>query len=159
MERIAAIRSIVPEASISTDIICGFCTETEEEFQDTISVIEAVKFELVYSYYYSERPGTLAAKKYQDDIPEDVKKRRLAEIVELHRKHSLERNREDIGKVFEVLLESISQKSDGHLFGRNSQNKGVVIPKGNLQVGQYVMVKITDCTSGTLIGEVINQHS
>lgn len=155
MGRIAAIRRIVPEATISTDIITGFCTETEEEHQDTISLMNEVRFEQAYLYYYSERPGTLAARKYTDDIPEGVKKRRLAEIVEVHRKCSWERNLEDIGKTYEVLIESVSAKSDEHLFGRNSQNKGVVIPRGNHQLGDYVTVKIVDCTSGTLIGEVV----
>lgn len=155
LERIAAIRRIVPEASISTDVICGFCTETEEEHQDTISLMKEVRFEQAYLYYYSERPGTLAAKKYTDDIPEEVKKRRLAEVVEVHRENSLERNKEDLGKMFEVLIESVSQKSDDKLFGRNSQNKGIVFPRENYQLGQYVNVKITDCTSATLIGEVV----
>ncbi len=154
-DRIAAIRRIVPEAAISTDIITGFCTETEEEHQDTISLMEAVRYEMAYMFAYSERPGTTAAKKYADDIPEEVKKRRLAEIVALHRKHSFERNQEDVGKTYEVLIESIAAKSDEQLFSRNSQNKGIVIPRGNLKVGDYAMVKVIDCTSGTLIGEVV----
>lgn len=154
MDRIAAIRRIVPEASISTDIITGFCTETEEEHQDTLNLINEVRFELAYLYYYSERPGTLAAKKYADDIPESVKKRRLQEAVEVYRKTSWSRNLEDVGKTFEVLIESVSAKSEEHFFGRNSQNKGVVIPRENYQLGQYVNVKITACTSGTLLGEV-----
>ncbi len=155
MSRIDAIRRIVPEAAISTDIIAGFCSETEEEHQDTISLMEAVRYEMAYMFVYNERPGTTAAKKFADDVPEEVKKRRLAEIVALHRKHSHERNKEDVGKTYEVLIESIASKSDDQLFGRNSQNKGIVFPKGNLKLGEYVQVKVVDCTSGTLIGEIV----
>jgi tRNA-2-methylthio-N6-dimethylallyladenosine synthase len=155
MGRIDAIRRIVPEAAISTDIIAGFCSETEEEHQDTISLMEAVRYEMAYMFVYNERPGTTAAKKFADDVPEEVKKRRLAEIVALHRKHSHERNKEDLGKTYEVLIESVASKSDDQLFGRNSQNKGIVFPKGNLKLGEYVQVKVVDCTSGTLIGEIV----
>lgn len=152
LNRIAAIRRIVPEAAISTDIIAGFCTETEEEHQDTLSLMEEVRYSLAYMFAYSERPGTVAAKKYKDDVPEEVKKRRLQEIVELHRIHSLESNQQDIGKTFEVLVEGTSRKSEDDLTGRNSQNKMVVFPKGNAQPGTYVNVKINSCTAGTLIG-------
>jgi tRNA-2-methylthio-N6-dimethylallyladenosine synthase len=155
LDRIASVRRIVPEAAISTDIIAGFCSETEEEHQDTLSLLDEVKFELAYMYMYNERPGTSAAKKYKDDVSDEVKKRRLAEIIELHRSHTLLRNKEDLGKTFEILLEGTSSKSDEHLYGRNSQNKVVIIPKGNLQAGQYVYAQIKDCTSGTLIGEVV----
>jgi tRNA-2-methylthio-N6-dimethylallyladenosine synthase len=155
MGRIDAIRRIVPEAAISTDIIAGFCSETEEEHQDTISLMEAVRYEMAYMFVYNERPGTTAAKKFADDVPEEVKKRRLAEIVALHRKHSHERNKEDVGKTYEVLIESVASKSNDQLFGRNSQNKGIVFPKGNLKLGEYVQVKVVDCTSGTLIGEIV----
>jgi tRNA-2-methylthio-N6-dimethylallyladenosine synthase len=155
MERIDAIRRIVPDAAISTDIIAGFCTETEEEHQDTLSMMEYVKYDMAYMFIYSERPGTVAAKKFEDDIPEEVKKRRLTEIINLQLKHALSRNTLDVGKVFEVLVEGTSQRSDDDLFGRNSQNKVIVFPKGNLKPGMYANVIVKSCTSGTLIGEVV----
>jgi len=155
IERIDAIRRILPEAEISTDIITGFCTETEEEHQDTISMMEYVKYSMAYMFIYSERPGTLAAKKYKDDIPEEVKQRRLQEIVALHRKHSLESNQADIGKTFEVLVEGVSQRNEHQLYGRNTQNKVIVFPKQDALLATYRMVKVVDCTSGTLIGELI----
>lgn len=155
MERIDAIRRIVPDAAISTDVIAGFCTETEEEHKDTLSMMEYVKYDMAYMFIYSERPGTLAAKKFKDDIPEDVKKRRLTEIVNLQQQHSLERNKQDVGKVFEVLVEGVSHRSDEHLFGRTSQNKVVVFPKGDLKPGMYVNTLVKECTSATLIGEVV----
>ncbi len=160
LDRIAAVRKIIPEATISTDVITGFCSETEEEHQDTISLMELVRFEMAYMYFYSERPGTVAAKKFEDDIPESVKKRRLEEVIAVLRRHSWERNQEDLGKTFEVLIENTSSKSENHFFGRNSQNKGLVFEKkGDVKPGDYVMVKVTDCTSGTLIGEIINKVS
>ena len=149
------MRRIVPEAAISTDIITGFCTETEEEHQDTMSLMDEIKFELAYMYMYNERPGTTAAKKLTDDVTDDVKKRRLSEIIELHRGHTLLRNKENLGKTYEILLEGTSSKSDEHIYGRNSQNKVIIVPKGNLQLGTYVYAKVIDCTSGTLIGEVV----
>jgi len=155
IDRIAAVRRIVPEAALSTDIIAGFCSETEQDHQDTLSLLDEVKFELAYTYMYNERPGTSAAKKFKDDVPDEVKKRRLAEIIELHRGHTLQRNQEDLGKTYEILLEGTSSKSDEHLYGRNSQNKVIIVPKGNLKPGQYVYAKVTDCTSGTLIGELV----
>lgn len=156
LNRIDAIRRIVPDAAISTDIIAGFCSETEAEHQDTLSLMEEVKYEMAYMFFYSERPGTLAAKKYQDDVPEAIKKRRLQEIVDLQMKHSLLRNQQDVGKTFEVLVEGISHRSSENLFGRNSQNKVVVFPKGEVQIGQYVQVEITECTAATLKGKVTN---
>jgi tRNA-2-methylthio-N6-dimethylallyladenosine synthase len=155
LERIDAIRRILPEAEISTDIITGFCTETEEEHQDTISMMDYAKYSMAYMFIYSERPGTLAAKKYKDDIPEEVKQRRLQEIVALHRKHSLESNQRDVGKTFEVLVEGVSQKNENQLFGRNTQNKVIVFPKQDAELATYRMVKVVNCTSGTLIGELI----
>jgi len=156
MQRIEAIRAIVPDAAISTDIIAGFCSETEEEHQDTLSMIEFAKYSMAYMFAYSERPGTVAAKKYTDDIPDEVKKRRLQEIVDLHRKHSLEHNLLDVGKTFEILIEGTSQRSDEHLIGRTTQNKVVVFPKRDgLKPGMYTYAKVTSCTSGTLIGELI----
>jgi tRNA-2-methylthio-N6-dimethylallyladenosine synthase len=152
LDRIAAIKRIIPDAGISTDIIAGFCGETEEEHQDTISMMKHVQYDLAYMYMYSERPGTLAAKRYADDVPEEVKKRRLQEIVALHREQCHESNRRDVGKLFEVLVEGYSKRSDEFLSGRNSQNKVCVFPKENAKAGDYVMVRIHDCTAGTLIG-------
>jgi tRNA-2-methylthio-N6-dimethylallyladenosine synthase len=155
MDRIKAIKTIVPEASITTDIIAGFCGETEAEHQDTISLMKEVKYILSYMYFYSERPGTLAAKKYTDDIPELEKKRRLQEIVDLQRIHAHESNVADIGKTFEVLVEGVSKKNENQLYGRNSQSKVCIFDKGNHKVGDLVNVKITACTSGTLIATAI----
>ena len=152
IQRIEAIKRIVPDAAISTDIISGFCSETEEEHQDTLSMMEYVKYSMAYMFIYSERPGTVAAKKYKDDVPEEVKKRRLQEIVDIHRIHALELNKEDVGKVFEVLIEGVSARNDMELYGRNTQNKVIVFPKGDLKPGTYANVHVTGCTSGTLIG-------
>jgi tRNA-2-methylthio-N6-dimethylallyladenosine synthase len=157
-DRIAAIRRIVPECAISTDIIAGFCGETEEQHADTLSLMEEVRYEMAYMFYYSERPGTLAAKRYEDDVPFDVKKRRLQEIVKLQNAHSLERNKTDIGKVYEVLVEGTSKKSEAQLFGRNSQNKVIVFDRHDFKPGDYVTVKVNDCTSATLLGEVVEKE-
>jgi tRNA-2-methylthio-N6-dimethylallyladenosine synthase len=150
LQRIARIRELVPECGISTDIISGFCTETEEEHQDTLSLIEAAQFDFAYMFKYSERPGTLAAKKLEDDVPEDVKGRRLQEIINLQMRLSEESNRRDIGKTFEVLIEGPSRKSPDFLQGRNTQNKVIVFPRENFEKGQYVNVLVQDCTSATL---------
>ncbi|MCS7036244.1 MAG: tRNA (N6-isopentenyl adenosine(37)-C2)-methylthiotransferase MiaB [Saprospiraceae bacterium] len=155
-ERIRAIRNILPDAAISSDIIAGFCSETEEEHQDTLSIIEWANFSMSYMFAYSERPGTLAARKYADDVPEDVKKRRLNEIIRLQTAVSLRHNQADIGKTFEVLIEGDSRRSDRDFCGRNSQNKMVVFPKKNgLKPGDYVHVRIHDATSATLLGEIV----
>jgi tRNA-2-methylthio-N6-dimethylallyladenosine synthase len=153
LDRIAAIKRIIPDCGISTDIIAGFCGETEEEHQETLSLMETVKYDMNYMFYYSERPGTLAAKRFKDDVPETVKKRRLQEIVDLQRRHSFETNQADIGKVQKILIEGTSKRSDKQLFGRNDANKVVIIDKKSYQKGDYVMVKITGHTSGTLFGE------
>lgn len=155
MKKIDRIREILPDCALSTDVITGFCTETEEDHQDTMAIMEYAKYELAYMFAYSERPGTLAARRYQDDVPEDVKKRRLAEVVALHRQHSLEGMRKEVGKTCKVLVEGVSKRSDAHYFGRNDQNKVVVFPKENFRKGDYVMVKIDDCTAGTLIGTIV----
>jgi tRNA-2-methylthio-N6-dimethylallyladenosine synthase len=156
MERIDSIRRILGEdCGISSDMIAGFCTETEEEHQDTLSLMHYVQYDFSYMFYYSERPGTLAAKKYEDDIPLEVKKRRLQEIVDLQRKLSHQRNLKDVGKVFQVLIEGFSKRSQEHLQGRNSQNKVIIFPKGSHQKGEYVNVLVTNCTTGTLLGEVV----
>jgi tRNA-2-methylthio-N6-dimethylallyladenosine synthase len=155
--KVDRIRAIMPDCGISSDIIAGFCTETEEEHQETMSLMEYSKYDLSYMFFYSERPGTLAARRYEDDIPEDVKKRRLDEIVHLQNKLSHESNVRDLGKTFKVLIEGDSKKSGNDWKGRNSQNKMLVFPKGDHKVnkGDYVMVKVTDCTKATLLGEIV----
>ena len=156
LERVAKIREILgEECGISSDMITGFCTETEEEHKDTLSLMDKVQYDFSYMFYYSERPGTLAAKKYADDIPLEIKKRRLQEIIDKQNQLSHQRNKLDIGKVQKVLVEGFSKRSEEQLKGRNSANKMVIIPKGNLQKGDYVSVRITDCTPATLFGEVV----
>ena len=154
-ELIDNIKTLLPDCSISHDIICGFPTETEEDHKDTLSLMEYVKYSFGYMFAYSERPGTLAERKMKDDIPEEVKKRRLSEVVELQQKHSLYRSQEFLNQVTEVLIEKTSKKSDEEWSGRNPQNTTVVFPKENYKVGDFVMVKIEDCTSATLKGKAI----
>jgi tRNA-2-methylthio-N6-dimethylallyladenosine synthase len=156
LNRIDAIRRIIPDAGISMDIITGFCSETEEEHQDTLSLMEAVKYDFGYMFAYSERPKTLAERKYKDDVPADVKSRRLAEIVDLQLKHSAYRTKQGVGKVHRVLVEGVSKKSKDQLFGRNSQSTVVVFPKENFKPGDYVNVLADNCTGGTLIGKAIS---
>jgi tRNA-2-methylthio-N6-dimethylallyladenosine synthase len=158
MAKVDRIKEILPDCSISTDIIAGFCTETEEEHQDTLSIMKYADYDYGYMFYYSERPGTLAQRRFKDDIPLDVKKRRLQEIVDLQWILSNESNKRDIGKTFEVLIEGESKKSDQDWMGRNSQNKVIVFPKGNLALkkGDYVEVIVTDFTKGTLLGVIKN---
>lgn len=156
INRIDAIRSILPGCTISTDIIAGFCSETEEEHQETLSMMEYVKYDFAYMFSYSERPGTPASKKLKDDIAEDVKARRLAEIVALQRAHSLERMKEHVGKTNKVLIEGFSKKSENDFAGRSDQNAMVVFPVNNkYKKGDYVDVEIVSCTSATLIGKII----
>jgi tRNA-2-methylthio-N6-dimethylallyladenosine synthase len=155
LDRIKAIRTIVTDCAISTDMIIGFCGETEEEHQDTLSLMDKVEFDFAYMYKYSERPKTLAERKFEDDVPEEVKSRRLTEIVDKQRLHAHLWNKKQLGKVDKVLIEGFSKKSNEHLCGRNSRNSMVIFPKEKYQKGQYVMVKITDCTSATLLGEVV----
>jgi tRNA-2-methylthio-N6-dimethylallyladenosine synthase len=157
LSKVARIKEIMPECSISADIIAGFCTETEEDHQDTISIMKEANYDYSYMYFYSERPGTLAAKRYEDDIPEEVKKRRLQEIVDVQWILSNESNKKDVGKTFEVLIEGNSKKSDQEWMGRNSQNKVIVFPKlGNdFKKGDYVQVNVTDFTKGTLLGKAL----
>lgn len=154
LAKVDRIKEIMPECAISSDIIAGFCTETEEDHQDTLGVIDYCRYDMSYMFFYSERPGTLAARRYQDDVPEETKKRRLQEIVDLQRKISDENNIKDEGKVFQVLIEGNSKKSDLHWMGRNSQNKVIVFPKEgrDLKKGDYVEVLVTKSTGGTLIG-------
>ncbi len=155
--RIEAIREIIPGCGISTDIIAGFCSETEEEHNDTVSLMEWAKFDMAFMFKYSERPGTYAHKKLDDDVSEAVKSKRLKEIIELQNRLSLESNQRDIGKVVEVLVEGTSKKSDEELYGRSSQNKVVVFPKKHYQKGDVVNVKILRCTQTTLIGEAVEE--
>lgn len=154
LERIAAIKRIVPNSAISTDIIAGFCDESEQDHKDTLSLMKEVSFDYAYMFKYSERPNTLAAKRFEDNVPEDVKSQRLKEIIELQQQLSLESNKRDIGKHFEVLAEGYSKKSDDFLFGRNSQNKVIVFPKRKHKPGDLAKVIVTDCTSATLLGHV-----
>ena len=157
MAKVDRIREIMPECGISSDIIAGFCTETEEDHQQTLQVMEYSRYDMSYMFFYSERPGTLAQKRYDDDIPEDVKKRRLQEIVDLQNKLSAASKKKDLGKTLRVLIEGNSKKSENDWMGRTSQNKVIVFPKGNnsLKPGAYVNVKVNDCTQATLIGEVV----
>jgi tRNA-2-methylthio-N6-dimethylallyladenosine synthase len=156
LAKVARIREIMPDCSISADIIAGFCTETEQDHQDTIRIMKEANYDYSYMYFYSERPGTLAAKRYEDDIPEPVKKRRLQEIVDVQWVLSNESNKKDVGKIFEVLIEGNSKKSDQEWMGRNSQNKVIVFSKDrhNLKKGDYVQVLVNDFTKGTLLGSV-----
>ena len=156
-ERVDAIRRIIPDCAISSDIIVGFCSETEEEFQDTLDMIRYSNYTLCYMYNYSERPGTLAAKKYTDDIPDEVKQRRLSETIVVQRQSSYESNLLDIGKTFEVLIEGDSKKSNQQFAGRNSQNKVIVFKKSSeYKPGDFVLVQVTDVTSGTLLGKLVS---
>ena len=154
LSKVARIKEIMPTCTVSSDIIAGFCTETEQDHQDTISIMQAAQYDYSYMYFYSERPGTLAAKRYEDDIPEAVKKRRLQEIVDVQWTLSNESNKRDVGKSFEVLIEGDSKKSDAEWMGRTSQNKVVVFPKLNhpLKKGDYVEIFIAGFTKGTLLG-------
>ena len=156
MNKVRRIYEIMPDCAISSDMITGFCTETEEEHAETLSMMEFAQYSMSYMFFYSERPGTLAARKYKDDIPEDIKKRRLNEIVRLQNHISLQHNKKDIGKEFKVLIEGDSKKSDKDFKARNTQNKMIVFPKKEgLKQGDYVMVKVHDATSATLMGSLI----
>ena len=155
LQLIDKIHQIIPDVSVTQDMIAGFPTETEADHQDTLSLMEAVKYGFGYMYSYSERPGTLAGRKMEDDVAEETKLRRLQEIVDLQRIHSGIRTKEFVGKTVEVLVEKVSKKSDKDLSGRNLQSFMVVFPRENYKIGDFVNVKITNCTSGTLIGEAI----
>ena len=151
--KVNRIRELIPDCGISTDMITGFCTETEEDHQESLSLMEYCKYDLAYMYFYSERPGTLAARRFEDDVPLEVKKRRLQEMVDLYRGHSLLAMQKEVGKTRKVLIEGASKKSENDLYGRTDQNKVVVFAKCDLKVGEYVEVQITSCTAGTLIGK------
>ena len=157
LDRIAAIRRILPECAISTDLFCGFHSETEGDFQETLSLMREVGYDSAYLFKYSERPGTYAAKHLEDDVPEEVKVRRLQEMIDLQNKLSEESNLRDIGKVFEVLIEGYSKRSREQLFGRTSQNKVVIFDKKNFHVGQFIRVKIQRASSATLFGEPVEE--
>jgi tRNA-2-methylthio-N6-dimethylallyladenosine synthase len=159
MAKVDSIRKIIPGCGISADIITGFCTEEEKDHQDTLSIMEYAKYDYSYMFFYSERPGTLAQKRYKDDVPLDIKKRRLQEVVDLQNRLSLESNLRDIGKTFTILIEGDSKKSTADWMGRSSEGKVFVFPKGNneLKKGDYVKVTARDCTQGTLLGDIINE--
>jgi tRNA-2-methylthio-N6-dimethylallyladenosine synthase len=157
LNRIEAIRRILPECSLSTDLFCGFCSETEEDHLQTLSLMEEVRFDMAFMFKYSERPGTYAHQHLPDDVPEEVKSHRLEEIIKLQNRISLQRNREEVGKIFEVLVEGISKKSEMMYFGRTSQNKVVVFPRGNTSRGDLVRVLVTGCTQTTLIGSLAGE--
>lgn len=157
MDRISAIRGIIPGCSISTDVFAGFCGETEEDHQETLSLMEWARFDLAFMFKYSERPGTYAHQHLVDDVPEETKLRRLNEIITIQNKTSLKNNKEDVGKTFEVLVEGTSKKSKDELFGRSSQNKVIVFPKKNYKKGDFVQVKVNRCTQTTLIGEAVDE--
>ncbi|MDR0825163.1 MAG: tRNA (N6-isopentenyl adenosine(37)-C2)-methylthiotransferase MiaB [Prevotella sp.] len=155
LDRIAAIKRIIPGCGLSTDIMCGYHSETEEDQEDTLSLMREVGFDSAFMFKYSERPGTYAAKKLEDNIPEEVKIKRLQDIIELQNECSLENNKKDVGMTFEVLVEGFSKRSNEQLFGRTSQNKVVIFDKGKHHIGDFVTVKITGNTSATLFGEAI----
>lgn len=156
LQKVARIREILGEdCGLSSDMIAGFCSETEDDHTQTLDLMDAVKFDYAYMFYYSERPGTLAEKKFGDDVPLAIKKRRLAEVIEKQNRHSRIRNQADVGKVFTVLVEGPSRKSAAHLQGRNTANKVVVFPRAHYRKGEYVKVRIDECTGGTLIGKAV----
>lgn len=155
LERTDAIKRILPDCTISTDIIAGFCGETEKDHQDTLSLMKKVGFDFAFMFKYSERPNTYAQRKFDDDIPEEIKTRRLNEIIELQNQLSSDSKQNDLGKIFEVLVEGVSKKSENDFFGRNSQNKVIVFPKKNCKKGDIVTVKVNKATSATLIGEIV----
>ncbi len=156
LERISAIKKYIPNCGLSTDIMCGFHSETEEDHQETLSLMREVGFDSAFMFKYSERPGTYAAKKLEDNVPEDIKSRRLQEIIDLQLELSRESNEKDVGKEFEILIEGFSKRSTDQLFGRNEQNKVVIIDRKGHRIGQFVKVKINSFTSATLFGESIS---
>lgn len=157
--KVNRIRELLPDCGISTDMITGFCTETEEEHKESLSLMELCNYDLAYMYFYSERPGTLAARRFKDDVPLETKKRRLQEMVDLHRLQTLKSMQRDVGKTFKVLVEGVSKKNEEELYGRTDHNKVVIFPKGNLKKGDYINVKIDRCTSGTLFSTDVTRIS
>lgn len=154
-QKVARIKELIPDCAISTDIITGFCSETYEEHADTVSLMKQVRYELAYMFFYSERPGTLAEKKFEDDVPEAVKKSRLTEIIEIQTQINKELNAEEIGKTYEVLVEGTAKRNKNDLRGRNSQNKVIIFPKENYKIGDFVKVKVNASTSATLLGTAV----
>jgi tRNA-2-methylthio-N6-dimethylallyladenosine synthase len=150
-------KELCPGVSLSTDLIAGFCGETEAQHEDTLSLMEQVRYDHAYMFKYSERPQTYAARKYEDDVPEDTKQRRLEEIIELQNQHAKESNEAEVGRVHTVLVEGPSKKSDAQFFGRTDTNKGVVFDREDYEKGDYVRVRIEDCTSSTLLGTAIEK--
>ena len=155
LERIEAIHRIIPDCAVSTDIISGFCAETDEEHEETLSLMDIVTFDFAYMFKYSERPKTLAERKFEDDVPEAVKSKRLTQIIEKQQAHSLASNKRRIGRTEKVLVEGVSKRSEEHMSGRTGRNSMVVFPKGNFEKGDYINVRIVDCTSATLLGEAV----
>ena len=155
LERVAKIRSVIPGCGLTTDVIAGFCGETEQDHRDTLSLMEEVCFDGAFMFQYSERPGTLAARKYPDDIPDEVKTARLNEIIALQGRMSLKSNQKEIGNRHVVLIEGVSKKNQDELFGRASNNKVCVFPSGGHRIGEYVTVEVTSCTSATLISKLV----
>jgi tRNA-2-methylthio-N6-dimethylallyladenosine synthase len=156
MDRVNAIHAIIPECSLSTDMITGFCTETNDDHEESLSLMEWVGYDFAYMFKYSERPGTKAARKYKDDVPESIKAERLSEMIALQNRLSARSKKNDVGKICTVLIEGLSKRSSDHMSGRTSQNKVVVFPKGEHLIGEYVKVRIERCTSATLIGDIAN---
>jgi tRNA-2-methylthio-N6-dimethylallyladenosine synthase len=157
LDKVKRIREVLgPDCGLSSDMIAGFCSETENEHEETLTLMDAVEFDFSYMFHYSERPGTLAAKKLADDVPLETKKRRLNEIIKKQNGHSLKRYQQDIGKEFKVLIEGASRRSEEHLQGRTSQNKVVVFPKENKRKGEYVHVLVESCTAATLFGKIVS---
>ncbi|MEI8059306.1 MAG: tRNA (N6-isopentenyl adenosine(37)-C2)-methylthiotransferase MiaB [Ferruginibacter sp.] len=157
ISKVNRIKEILPDCGLSTDMITGFCTETEEDHQESLSLMDYCKYDLAYMYFYSERPGTLAARRFKDDISEEVKKRRLQEMIDLHRIQSLKSMQKEVGKIRKVLIEGTSKKNEHDFYGRTDQNKVVVFAKGNHKLGDYITTRIISCTAGTLLGEIIGE--
>lgn len=158
IDKVKRIYEIMPDCAISSDMIAGFCGETEEQHEDTLSIMSIANYSMSYMFYYSERPNTLAHKKYEDDVPLDIKKRRLSEIIRLQNQLSFEHNKKEVGRYHKILIEKVSKKSDQDLAGRTSQNKMVVFPREDAQIGTYAYVKIHDFTSATLKGELVSEE-
>ncbi|RUA27507.1 MAG: tRNA (N6-isopentenyl adenosine(37)-C2)-methylthiotransferase MiaB [Bacteroidetes bacterium] len=155
LNRIEKIKELIPDCGLSTDIICGFSGETDAEHQETVSLMKEVSYDYAFMFKYSERPDTFAANKMPDDVPEDIKGKRLQEVIAIQQASSLQNNKNDIGKVFEVLVENVSKRSDEQMSGRTQQNKVMVFNRKDTKIGDYVQVKCTDCTAATLLGEIV----
>jgi tRNA-2-methylthio-N6-dimethylallyladenosine synthase len=155
LNRIEKIKELIPDCGLSTDIICGFSGETEDEHNDTVSLMKQVSYDYAFMFKYSERPDTFAANKMPDDVPEDIKGQRLQEVIAIQQASSLKNNKNDIGKVFEVLVENVSKRSTEQMSGRTQQNKVMVFNRKDTKIGDYIKVKCMDCTAATLLGEIV----